>query len=372
MIELVRVLHIVISMDMGGLETFIMNIYRKIDRNKVQFDFLMHTDKECVYSEEIRRLGGKIFNVPARNKGIWNNKKAVNDFFKSHSEYRIVHQHVNSLSYIEPLKAARKHGVPVRIIHGHSTKEGGSMIHKYIHHWNQLIFSKQYATDNFACSDLSAKWLLGEKRYKSGEYQIINNGIDTELFSFRNEVRNRMRKELNITDTFVIGLVGRFSYPKNHEFLIDIFEELHKKNNDAVLLLVGDGKMRSTIESKLIEKGLMNSTILTGVRSDITDILQAMDVFVMPSHYEGLPVSLVEAQATGLPCVVSDVITKQVEITEKIKYVSLDTSAEKWADSIIQISSGYVRKEEKLRIIKSGFDVNQIALFLQNYYLSKG
>ena len=349
-----------------------MNIYRKIDKNKVQFDFLMHTDKECVYSEEIRSLGGKIFNVPARNKGIWNNKKALKAFFNSHSEYTIVHQHVNSLSYIEPLKIARKHGVPVRIVHGHSTKEGGSIIHNYIHRWNQLMLSKQYATNIFACSDLAARWLLGEKRYRTGEYKIINNGIDIGLFNFRNEARNRMRKELKITDKFVIGLVGRFSYPKNHEFLIDIFEELHKKNNSAVLLLVGDGKMRSIIESKIIEKGLMSSTILTGIRSDITDILQAMDVFVMPSWYEGLPVSLVEAQATGLPCVVSDVITKQVEITKKIKYVSLDTSAEKWADLIIQLSSGYVRQGERLKIIESGFDVNQIALFLQNYYLSRG
>ncbi|MFA6808436.1 MAG: glycosyltransferase, partial [Eubacteriales bacterium] len=252
---MIRVLHIVKSMDMGGLETFIMNIYRKIDRDKVQFDFLMHTDKECVFSKEIRSLGGNLFNVPERNRGVLNNKKALNSFFKEHPEYSIVHQHLNSLSYIEPLKAAKRNNVRVRIIHGHSTKEGGSKIHNLLHCWNKL-FIKRYITDYFACSDLSAKWLFSKKIYRSGAYQIINNGIDTDLFGFKYEVRNRMRKELNIVDKFVVGLVGRFSYPKNHEFLIDIFESIHKKNNSSVLLLVGDGEMRSSIEYKLKEKGL--------------------------------------------------------------------------------------------------------------------
>src|SRR6056297_1304881 len=192
---MIRILHVVNAMDRGGIETFIMNIYRNIDRSKIQFDFLLHTKNECAFNKEIRDLGGEIYIVPARNQGIFKNRKALDDFFKKHTEYRIVHQHVSSLTYVHPLKIAKKHHVPTRIIHSHNIKQGGSFIHKYIHLWNQL-FVKSYATNYFACSDLAAKWLYGKRQYKEKEYMVINNAIDSEKFVFNPKKRNEYRKKL--------------------------------------------------------------------------------------------------------------------------------------------------------------------------------
>ena len=296
---MIRVLHVIASMNIGGAETFIMNVYRNIDRSKVQFDFLLHTDKNCAYNSEIISLGGKIFSIPSRNQGVLKNHYALNRFFKRNPKYRIVHQHLSSLSYIEPLKIASRYGVPIRILHSHSTREGGSILHKYIHNVNKLSV-KKYATHYFACSDLAAKWIIGKKQYNAKEFTIINNGIETENFIYNTNIRKSMRDKLGIGDKFVVGHIGNFVYPKNHVFLIDIFKVIHQKDIKSILILVGDGKLRNEIEEKIINEGLKDSVILTGVRKDIPNLLQAMDVFIMPSFYEGLPVTLVEAQAAGL------------------------------------------------------------------------
>ena len=362
------------SMDRGGIQAFLMNIYRNIDRERIQFDFLLHTDKDCSYNNEIRSLGGRIFSIPARNQGVLINLKKLNEFFKEHTEYKIVHQHVSSLTYVEPLKVAQKHGVPIRIVHSHSTKQGGRHLHKYLHYFNQLSV-KSYATHYFACSDLAAEWLYGKKQYDAGDYKIINNGIEVEKFIFNEKVRLERRKELGIKkDTLVLGHVGRFAYPKNHEFLIDIFKEVHKIIHDSILVLVGDGELRHPIEQKVNDLELQNNVIFTGVRSDIPDILQAMDAFVMPSHYEGLPVTLVEAQSAGLKCFVSNTITKQIAITDLIRYIPLDVAPDYWAEIIIKESDNNTRLNMLETIQNKGFDITMIADSLVNFYtnLEKG
>jgi len=246
---MIRVLHILNRMDRGGAETFIMNVYRKIDRNKVQFDFLLHTTDDCAYNCEIKALGGKIFSVPPRNKGILKNKRALDKFFSEHKEYKVVHQHVSSLSYVEPLRVAERHDVPIRIIHSHSTRESGILIHKYLHNWNKN-FLKYFATHYFACSDLAARWICGDDMYNKGEILIIKNGIDTISFKFNKRYRKEIREEFGINDKFVLGHVGRFTYAKNHDFIIDVFKEVHDFNKDAILLLVGDGEKRTLIKKK--------------------------------------------------------------------------------------------------------------------------
>ncbi|SFH07636.1 Glycosyltransferase involved in cell wall bisynthesis [Desulfotomaculum arcticum] len=367
---MIRVLHIVSAMNRGGLEAFLMNVYRNIDRAKLQFDFMVHTEEKCAHDAEIHSLGGEIYSVPVRGKGIAANKQALNDFFAAHKEYKIIHQHASSLTYIEPLKAAKKHGVPVRIIHSHNTKQGGSRLHRYIHLVNRL-FIKDYATDFFACSDLAAKWMYSVKQYHKGDFKIICNGIEINKFVFNEATRKRVRDEFNIQNKFLVGHVGRFQPQKNHDFLIDIFKAIHEKDNNSVLMLIGEGELRLEILKKVEQLELKDAVIFTGIRSDVIDLLQAMDVFVFPSLHEGLPVALVESQAAGLMCMVSDVITKQVNITELVNNLELSRSADFWAKTIIEKAGNYKRKDTSKLIKDGGFDIKVVAEELLRFYLGK-
>lgn len=367
---MIRVLHSVHKMNMGGIQSFIMNVYRNIDRAKVQFDFLVsESESHGDYDEEIKSLGGRIFQVPGRKKGIYKHIIDLNDFFKKHPEYQIVHVHVSSLSNVSVLRVAKKYGVICRIIHSHNTSQGGSPIHKYIHRINQISL-KSYATDYFACSDLASRWMFPKVIYENNSVKIINNGIEVDRFLFNKNVRNEFRKKLSVEGKLVIGHIGRFHKQKNHDFLIDIFKELNKTNKNSVLILVGDGELRHNIEDKVRDLGLESDVIFTGVRTDIPELFQAMDMFLMPSLHEGLPVTLVEAQASGLYCLVSDNITKQVNITNLIKNVSLKKKARYWADKI-QALYNIERINTKSKIVDSGFSIQEISQELQNYYIKK-
>ena len=363
---MIRILHVTAKMDRGGIETFIMNIYRNINREKFQFDFLLSSDKEDIYNDEIRSLGGKIFKIPGRNKGVIQNKKAVQKFFLLHPEYKIVHQHVSSLSYLDPLKIAKKNGVATRIIHSHNTKQGGSSLHKYVHYINKFFISS-IASHYFACSHLAARWLYPSSLYDTKKYRVIKNAIDTKEFVYNEELRTRMRKDMNIENKFVIGHIGRFMPQKNHDFLIDIFKKFNDKEKDSLLLLVGDGTLRKSIKEKVESLGLKDKVIFTGVRTDTSALLQTMDVFVMPSFHEGLPVTLIEAQAAGLPCVVSTEVTKEVQISQDIKWCGLNESLESWTTSILA-SKENVRKNVESDIFTAGYDTSNVVLELEKFY----
>lgn len=365
---MIRILHIVGSMQRGGIETFLMNIYRNIDRQKIQFDFMVHTNKECDYDQEVLKLGGKIYSITPRRNGIMKNKMELNEFFKEHKEYKIVHQHVSSLTYVEPLKAAKKNNVKIRIIHSHSTIETGGIIHKFFHKYNQF-FLKSYATNYLACSDTAGKWLYSRKQYYKRDFQLIKNAINTDKFTYNQEVRKIMRKELGIENKFVVGHIGRFTYLKNHDFLIDIFKEIYDKKKNSVLLLVGDGDLHKNIQEKVNRLNLSDNVIFTGVRSDISELLQAMDVFLMPSHNEGLPVTLIEAQAAGLPCVISKNITNEVEIVKCIEWCALNESPSIWAKKINNSFKSYSRDNTKQEIINAGFDIYDVSYDIQKMYI---
>lgn len=366
---MIRVLHVVIGMNRGGLETFIMNVYRNINRNVIQFDFLVHTNNECAYDAEIKELGGKIFSVPARNKGVSKNRKALNDFFKNHKEYKIVHQHVSSLTYITPLKYAKRYGVPIRIIHGHSTGQSGHKFHEYIHKYNQH-YIKSIATHYFACSEMAAKWLYSKKQFINKKYDIINNAIDSKSFIYCEQKRLEKRSELGLKGQYVIGHIGRFNLVKNHEFLIDIFKSVHEKDNDVILLLVGDGELRINIQEKVNKLGLQNNVIFTGIRSDISDILQAMDIFVFPSLYEGLGIVAVEAQASGLHCIASDQVPKEISVTENVKFLSLDDNVDVWVDEILRKKNYFERQDTSLLVKNNGYDINNVCKKLEKIYIN--
>lgn len=358
-----RVLHIVDSMGMGGIQAFIMNAYRNIDRNNIQFDFLLHQKFSESYDEEIKIMGGEIFYLPPRSQGIKKNRKALDEFFKSHNEYRIVHQHESSLTYLEPLIIAKKNKIPKRIIHSHSTRASGNKIHTIIHKINRKRI-KKIATDYIACGSMAAKWMYSDSGILSNVI-ILNNGIDVEKFTFNKEVRCSLRDELNLHDKFVIGHIGRFSTVKNHTFLIDIFKEYSKKNSNAILLLVGDGELKKSIESKVRDLLLDDKVLFLGVRKDINSILQVCDYIVIPSLYEGFPVTAVEAIASGLPILMSNTITRDVLLKDNCKMLDLHDGPNIWANTI---------KENERRIVdnmiltKNGFDIKNVLIQLMRIY----
>lgn len=309
----------------GGVESVIMNYYRHLDRSKVQFDFICDEDSTRIPYDEIKKLGGRVFLVP-KYQNLPKYLKALEKLFKE-NQYRIVHSNINTLS-VFPLYAAKKVGVPIRISHSHSTsnpKEWKRNLIKNI----LRPFSKRYATDYFACSELAGRYLFGNKAFDQGEVKIIHNAIDIEKFKFDEVARKKLRKEFGIKDsTVVIGHVGRFVQQKNHTFLVDVFNEYYKKNPDSKLLLVGSGPLEDKIKKKVERLSLDNSVLFLGQRDDINKLYSVMDVFCLPSLYEGLPVVGVEAQAAGLPCVFSDKITNDTVITKDTTLSKLELK--KW------------------------------------------
>lgn len=337
----IRVLQVLGGLNRGGAETMVMNLYRNIDRNKIQFDFIKHTESKCAYDDEIKELGGRIYSIPKYK--VYNHfqyKKAWNNFFKKHPEYKIIHGHVRSTATIY-LKIAKKYGL-YAIAHSHSTSSGKGI--KAIIK-NMLQFRIRYITDYFmGCSKEANEWLYGKKIANSEKCIILHNAIDVEKYTYNEDIRNKLRKELNIKeDEMVVGNIGRFSYMKNHKFLIDIFEKLCKTEN-CKLLLVGDGELKNDIQNIVKNKHLESKVIFTGVRSDVNEILQAMDIFVMPSIFEGLPVTLIEAQASGVPSLITNIITKEVDITPLIYRENLKNEPLIWANKIKEILKNFNRR----------------------------
>lgn len=367
MTEPIRVLQVFAEMNRGGAETMIMNLYRHIDRAKIQFDFIVHTNEKCAFDEEIEQLGGIIYRVPRYvGKNHFEYKDAWQNFFISHPEYKIIHGHVRSTASLY-LKVAKKHGL-ITIAHSHNTSSGNgiSSVVK-----NILQYPIRHTADYFlACSEAAGKWLFGDTVVSRSNFKVLVNAIETDRFSFNNHSRDAIRNEFGIENKYVIGHVGRFHPQKNHEFIIDVFKSVHNKVKNSVLLLIGDGALKESIQMKVRKEKLENSVIFAGVRSDVPDIFQGMDIFVMPSLFEGLPVTLIEAQASGLKIFASDVITNEVAITNNIEFMSLNSSAEVWADRIMEYRDGYERKNSSQEIIASGYDVKNNAQELEQFYLS--
>lgn len=363
--EPIRVAQIIGKWLGGGVEAVVMNYYRHIDRSKIQFDFICDEDSTNIPYQEIEELGGKVILIPPYQK-IFKYQKELCKVLKN-GGYRIIHSHINTLS-IFPLYAAKRVGVPIRIAHSHSTtnkKEWKKNLLKQI----LRPFSKIFATDYMCCSELAGRWLFGDKEYNKGNVYLLNNAIDLDKFKYDEKVRKEKRKDLNISDdTLVIGHVGRFVEQKNHRFLIDIFNEVHKENENSILLLAGQGPLMDEMKEKVIKLGLEDNVKLLGQRKDINELYQAFDVFCLPSLYEGLPVVGIEAQATGLLCVFSDDMTKETKILDSTIFLSLEQSNRKWADYVLNDFKTYKRKDVKNEIIDSGFDIIKESKLLEKTY----
>lgn len=358
---MVRVLHIVTNMDRGGLETMLMNYYRHMDREKIQFDFLEHRRDRAAYDDEIESLGGRIFRLPRLNPLSSDYFHALNAFFAAHPEYRIVHSHLDCMSAY-PLCAAKNAKVPVRIAHAHSTSQDRNwkLVFKLIS--KKLI--SLYTTDLFACSADAGEWMFGTK-----DVHILPNAIDIERYAFNLLIRNQTKKALGLDDAFVIGHVGRFSAVKNHSFLTDVFAQIKRQEPNSKLLLVGAGSEMQAVQQKVKALGLGADVIFTGVRNDVANLMQAMDVFVFPSLHEGLGIVLIEAQAAGLPCVVSDTIPREAYLTDLVTAEKLSSSVEKWAEKILK-KRDFPRTDRRDEIAAHGFDITTEAVKLQEFYIN--
>lgn len=360
MTEPIRVAQMMTDMNYGGVEMVVMNYYRHIDRTKVQFDFFALEGSAVPQREEIERLGGRVYIVPKYTHLSAYEKEIIRLFRQN--QYKIVHSHMNTLSVFS-LWGAKKAGIPNRIAHNHSTAGKGET-KKNIIKYALRPFAKIYPTKLCACSQYAGEWLYG----KNAEFQVFNNAIDLSRYSYDPQKAAAARKELGLEDKLVVGHIGRFCYQKNHDFLIDIFNEIHKQRQEAVLLLIGEGELEQDIRNKVKKLGLTDSVRFMGKQKDTSEFYQAMDCFVLPSRYEGLGVVAIEAQACSVPVICSTAVPKDAKITSSVKFIGLDESSSNWADSVLDVIKTQVKRNEREEVRKAGYDIEVEAKKLLKFY----
>ena len=352
------------SLNIGGAQVMIMDLYRRIDRKQIQFDFVVDHVSQLYFGDEVKRLGGQIYFLPNfSGYNIATVIKSWNTFFDVHPEYKILHSHVRSYASIY-IPIAKKHGVTT-IIHSHSTSNGkglSAMIKKI------LQYPLRYQADYFmGCSRSAGKWLFGDKVASSKRFFVLPNAIDVSKYCYNAATRNEVRKELNIGNEIVYGHVGRFHEAKNHLFLLEVFACIKKIQPGSKLVLVGDGQLKNVIKYRIATLGIADSVIMTGERSDVFRLLQAFDCFLFPSKWEGLPVTVVEAQAAGVPCFLSDSITSEVNLSNLVHCLQLNKGATAWANEICKCSLS--RQDVENSIIRAGFDINKTTKWINDFYM---
>lgn len=351
-----RLLCIVSGMNAGGAETFLMKIYRSIDRSRYQMDFCVQIQQKGFYDDEIESMGGRIFHIPCKSKSFFQYRKALAALIRREKYQSVLRITSNAFGFLD-LKIAKKAGAKVCIARSSNSSDGKGWKAILAHKIGRLLFSR-YVDVRLAPSDLAGIYTFGEKAYRSGKVRLLQNGIDLNVYRFDPNARKEIRAEFGIEDRLVIGHIGRFSRQKNHCFLLDVFAKIYEKRPDAVLLLVGKGELEENICAKAEELGIAKAVIFTGVRSDVPALLSAMDVFAFPSLYEGMPNTVIEAQATGLPCLIADTITKEANVTGQVQYLSLE-SAEEWSREAILLA-GENRTDPRDLLREKGYDINAV------------
>ena len=358
----IRVAQVLNRMDSGGVEAVVMNYYRHIDRKQVQFDFYFAKDSVFPQREELEKMGAGIYPIPSYTK-VFSYHRVLHHAFKR-GNYQIVHAHLSPMS-VFPLFAAWRAGIPVRICHNHSTAhwgEGKKTLLKYL----LRPFAKVFATDYFACGEKAGRWMYGNRCFERGRVHVMPNAIDTKKFAYDEEAKRCLRAELGIPqDAFVLGHVGRFTYAKNHGFLLKVMECLKTQGQDIWLLLVGKGELEQTVKQQANACGLAGRVIFSGARTDVNKLYSAMDVFCLPSFYEGLPVVALEAQANGLPCLFSDRMTKEVVLTPGARQLSIE-NPEPWV-KVVQEA-----QRQNICALPQTYDISSAGKWLQNYYFTRG
>lgn len=375
----IRILHVLGGTALGGAESRIMDLYRQMNREEIQFDFLVHSSgikragddisarKPQFYDEEIEALGGNIYVLPKfKVYNYFAYRNAISSFFSKHHDFQAVQGHMTSTAAIY-LPIAKKYGIPITVAHSRSAgvDKGVKGIATKILRKN-LYKKTDYC---FACSKLAGINAFGKKQLNSGKVKVIYNAIDAKKFAYNPEKRAGMRKQLGIGDKLALGHVGRFSTPKNHPYLIEIFAKLCAMREDAALILLGDGPDRAKIEARCDELGIRDKVLFMGNCKQPEDYYQAFDIFLLPSLYEGLPGVLVEAQAAGLRCLVSDTVTREAQATELVTYMDIRKPASVWAKEILA-QENYDRRVTYVEMVESGFDIKKQADAYRNFYLN--
>lgn len=373
----IRVLHVLGGTGLGGAESRIMDLYRQMDRNEIQFDFLVHSSavngfredaperKPQFYDEEIRRLGGRIYVLPKfKVYNYLTYRKAIEDFFDKHHEFRVVQGHMTSTAGIY-LPIAKRNGIPVTVAHSRNAGVDRGLKGIATRFFRRNLVQK--ADYCFACSELAGKDVFGEEAMRQGKVKVIHNAIDAARFTYDPQKRSETRAQLGLDGQLVVGHVGRFDYQKNHPYLIDIFAKLCEIRQDAVLLLLGEGPGMDSIKEKCRALGITDKVMFLGNQKHPEDYYQAMDIFLLPSFYEGLPGVLVEAQAAGLRCFVSDTVTREAKATDLVAYLSIERPADEWARKI-DASAAYERRDTCRMMRDAGFDVAAQAAGYRMFY----
>lgn len=369
----IRILNLFTIMNRGGAETMVMNYYRNIDRSRVQFDFLVTREERGAYDDEIEALGGKIYRMPPVLPGYFKkHKDAVARFFDEHDEYSIIHSHMSELGYFV-FREAKKRGVKCTVCHAHNAphfkdetlvEKLKDVVRNYFKHR-----IRKYTDHKFICGVEAGEWLFGKK--SKSDFVMMNNAVDAQKFAWSREKAEKIKAKLDLDGKFAVCHVGRFNTQKNHSFLIEIFKNIHDINPNSCLLLVGAGELEERVRLQVKSLGLQDSVRFMGLRDDVNEIMIASDVFLFPSLYEGLPVTLVEAQSSGIKCVISDSIPRDCIITENIDVVSLGNSAQEWAQSVLKYANGYERKDTFKEIATAGFDIKENAKWLEEFYINE-
>lgn len=358
----VRIAHIAGKLACGGVESVIFNYYRAINKNKIQFDIFYDADSNYEPPEDLIALGARFIKIPPYQK-LWKYIPSLIRELKK-GKYRIIHSHLNTLS-VFPLFAAFCVGISVRIAHNHSVPAGNEKARNLLKNFLRL-FSQVFATHYAACSEKAGKWLFGKSLFEQGKIKIINNAINFNKFHISENQRNILISKFNLENKFVVGHVGRFTYAKNHDRLIDIFKAVKNKLPDAVLLLVGDGELRENITKKLKASDLLNSTIMVGAVSEPEIYYSLMDVMIYPSFFEGFPMSCIEAQVMGVPVITTEVVPDAAVISNGFVYMQLESVDDEWVDASLSVS----KKQLSLNENADNYDIDFAVRNLEDWYAS--
>lgn len=361
-----RMLCIVGMMSADGAETFLMKIMRNLEREKYQMDYCVTTFEEGYYDNEIKELGGKIYRVTPKTKGPIKNFFAIKDLVKREQYKYVMRVSQHSLSALE-LLAAKMGGAEVLVYRSSNSNTCGGKVNTLLH--NLCKWMSSYIPNvKIAPSSEAAVFMFGKKQLQKGSVLLLPNALDVETYRFNESNRNDIRDSLHIEDRFVIGHVGRFTEQKNHFFLLDVFKKVCNMDKSAVLLLVGDGELKDRVIEYAKELNVYEKIIFTGVRSDVPELLSAMDAFLFPSLYEGMPNTVIEAQAAGLPCLIADTITREANITGLVEYFPLECSAEKWAKKILEFKD-YEHKDTRKDFYKNHYDIeSSVSAFVKSTF----
>lgn len=364
--EPIRILHMIGSLNIGGSQSMVINLHKVVDRSKVQFDYIVDHPDQLYYAETIKQLGGKIFELPTfKGTNFIEIRKAWEKFFREHPEYKILHSHVRSYASLY-LPIARKAGLKT-IIHSHSTSNGKGLA-SFVKRVMQ--YPLRYQADYFfACSKEAGVWLFGKKVVAGPNFHILQNAIDVDKYRFNQKIRDDYREKLGLENKKTFIHVGRFHPAKNHTFLLTLFAEIHKKDNNTVLLLVGDGELRLAIEQQIVDLDIKSSVFLLGDRSDVPYLLQASDCFLFPSVWEGFGMVAVEAQAAGIPCICSMGVPKSVAVVPSMcHFISVD-DVQQWI--IYANNAKPLLADTSRHVQKAGFDIMTSVEKMIEFYLDE-